>query len=103
MKRQNTISGTVVANVMTTVGITIKNIAAVIRRLRPTISASTPVNGAVSAIAPVPAVISSEISPALTWNSPASSGSSACGEYRLTKLAKPAVATAKERRSTAMR
>jgi hypothetical protein len=79
-KRQNTISGTVVANVMITVGTTIRNMAAVIRRLRPTISASTPVNGAVSAMAPVPAVISAEISPALTWNSLASCGSSACGE-----------------------
>jgi hypothetical protein len=79
-KRQNTISGTVVAKVMITVGTTIKNMAAVIRRFLPTMSASTPVNGAVSAIAAVPAVISEEISPALTWNSLASCGSSACGE-----------------------
>ena len=56
------------------------NMAAVISRLRPTTSASAPVNGAVSAIAPVPAVISPLISPAPTPNSCDSSGSSACGE-----------------------
>src|SRR5580698_10633980 len=88
---------------MITVGTAIRNIAAVIRRFRPTISASTPVNGAVSAIAPVPAVISAEISPAPTWNSLASSGSSACGEYRLTKAQNPAVATPSRRGSKAMR
>ena len=65
-KRQNTISGTLAAKVMITVGTAMANMAAVIRRFLPTTSASAPVNGAESAIAAVPAVISAEISPALT-------------------------------------
>ena len=56
--RQNVSSGTVDAVVMIRVGSTVANIAVVIRRFRPTTSASAPVNGAVSAIAAVPAVIS---------------------------------------------
>jgi hypothetical protein len=78
-KRQKAKDGTLPTMVMIKVGTTAPNMAAVIRRLRPTISASTPVNGAVSAMAPVPAVISQEISLALTPNSRESSGSSACG------------------------
>src|SRR5580704_10647442 len=85
---------------MITVGTTMANIATVIRRLRPTTSASAPVKGADNAIAAVPAVISALIAPAPTPNSCASSGSSACGEYRLTNDAKPAVATAMVREST---
>ena len=60
-KRQNTSCGTLVAKAMISVGTTIANAAAVIRRLRPRTSASAPVNGAVSAIAAVPAVISALI------------------------------------------
>ena len=63
---RTTSSGTLAAKVMITVGTTMANIAAVISRLRPTTSASAPVNGAVSAIATVPAVISALISPAPT-------------------------------------
>ena len=54
------------ANVMITVGTVMANIAAVISRLRPSTSASAPVNGADSAIAAVLAVISEEMSPAPT-------------------------------------
>src|SRR5579862_3301020 len=98
-----TISGTLCTTIINSVGTTVANIAAVMRRLRPTISASTPANGAVSAIAKVPAVINVEILLGPTSNSPASSGSKACGEYRLTKAEKPAVAMAKDRRSRDMR
>ena len=80
MKRQKVSSGTPAENVMIRVGTTIANIAAVIRRLRPTTSASTPVNGAVKAMAAVLAVISALISPGPTPYSWASSGKSACGE-----------------------
>ncbi len=66
MKRQNTSCGTVAANVMITVGTVMANIAAVISRLRPSTSASAPVNGADSAIAAVLAVISEEIAPGPT-------------------------------------
>ena len=62
-----------------TVGTVAANIAAVISRLRPSTSAAAPVNGAVSAMARVPAVIIALISPAPTPNARASSGSSACG------------------------
>ena len=65
---------------MSSVGTTMANIEAVISRLRPRTSASAPVNGAVSAIAAVAAVISALISPALTLNSCDSLGNSACGE-----------------------
>ena len=65
---------------MISVGTTTANIAALIRRFLPMTSASAPVNGAEIAMAAVPAVISELISPAPTWNSRASSGSSACGE-----------------------
>ena len=65
---------------MINVGTTMANAAAVIRRLRPRTSASAPVNGAVSAIAAVPAVINALISPAPTPNWRESSGKSACGE-----------------------
>ena len=51
---------------MITVGSTMANMAAVIRRFLPTTSASTPVNGAVNAIAAVLAVISALISPGPT-------------------------------------
>src|SRR5271156_5455443 len=102
-KRQNVSCGTLPANAMITVGIVMAKAAAVIRRFLPATSANAPVNGAVSAIAAVLAVISALISPAPTPKSWASSGSSACGEYRLTKLQKPAVATANERVSKEMR
>ena len=49
-------------------------------RLRPSTSAIAPVNGAVSAIASVLAVMMVLISAAPTPNSRDSSGSSACGE-----------------------
>jgi hypothetical protein len=51
---------------MITVGTVMANMAAVIRRFLPTTSASAPVNGAVSAIAKVPAVISAEMVPGPT-------------------------------------
>ena len=79
-KRQKMSCGTLEAKVMQSVGTSMANIAAVISRLRPSTSASAPVNGAVSAIATVAAVMSVLISPALTENSCASVGNSACGE-----------------------
>jgi len=79
-KRKTTSCGTLDAKVISSVGTTMANIAAVIRRLRPRTSASAPVNGAVSAIATVAAVISELISPALTLNSCDSLGNRACGE-----------------------
>ena len=78
--RRITSCGTLEAKVMISVGTTTANAAAVIRRLRPRTSASAPVNGAVSAIAKVLAVISALISPAPTPNSCDSSGNSAWGE-----------------------
>ena len=66
MKRQNMSCGTLAAKVMITVGTAMANMAAVISRLRPNTSASAPVNGAVSAIAAVLAVISELISPGPT-------------------------------------
>ena len=79
-KRNATSCGTLDAKVMSSVGTTMANIAAVIRRLRPRTSASAPVNGAVSAIATVAAVISELISPAVTLKSCERRGSRACGE-----------------------
>jgi len=62
-----------------TVGTAAANIAAVISRLRPSTSAMAPVNGAVMAIASVPAVIMVLISAGPTPNSCDNSGSRACG------------------------
>ena len=62
---------------MISVGTTMANAAAVIRRLRPSTSASAPVKGAVTAMAALEAVISALISPAPTPNSCDSSGKSA--------------------------
>ena len=59
---------------------TMAKLATVIRRLRPSTSASAPVKGAVSAMAAVGAVIMALMSPAPTPNSCESSGNSACGE-----------------------
>ena len=77
-----------------TIGSTTATIAAAMTRLRPSTSAIAPVNGAVSAMASVLAVMMVLIAAAPTPNSRASAGSSACGEYRLRKAQKPAVATA---------
>ena len=79
MKRQTTIVCTSPASATITVGTAAANIAVTISRLRPSTSAMAPVNGAVSAIASVPAVIIEEISAGPTPNSRESSGSSACG------------------------
>jgi len=79
-KRKTTSCGTLDAKLMSSVGTTMAKIEAVISRLRPRTSASAPVNGAVSAIAAVAAVINVLISPALTLNSCDSLGNSACGE-----------------------
>ena len=49
-------------------------------RLRPSTSAAAPLNGAVIATASVPAVMVALMTAALTENSAASDGSSACGE-----------------------
>ena len=65
-KRQKASCGTLAAKVMISIGTTTANMAAVIRRLRPATSASAPVNGAESAIAAVPAVINTLISPGPT-------------------------------------
>ena len=67
------------AIVAITIGTVTANIAAVMRRLRPSTSAAAPVNGAVSAMASVPAVIRELICAAPTPNSRASSGNSAWG------------------------
>jgi hypothetical protein len=61
-------------------GITTASIAAAITRLRPTTSATAPVNGAVKAMASVLAVMMALICAAPTPNSRDSAGSSACGE-----------------------
>jgi hypothetical protein len=76
-KRKITSCGTLDASVMISVGTTTAKAAAVISRLRPRTSASAPVNGAVSAMAAVDAVISALICPAPTPNSCDSSGKSA--------------------------
>ena len=62
-----------------TIGTVTANIAVVIRRLRPSTSAAAPVNGAVSAMASVPAVIMALICAAPIPNSRASSGNNAWG------------------------
>ena len=62
------------------IGSTTANIAAVMTRLRPSTSAIAPVNGAVSAMASVLAVMMVLMVAAPTPNSWASAGSSACGE-----------------------
>jgi hypothetical protein len=77
--------------------------AAVMTRFLPKTSAMTPVNGAVRAMASALAVMMVLISAAPTPNSCAKAGSSACGEYRLRKAQKPAVAMAIFRGSTNMR
>jgi hypothetical protein len=78
-KRQAISAGTLPANATITVGTTRTTMAAVMTRLRPSTSATAPVNGAVSAIAKVEAVMMVLICAAPTWNSAASDGSSACG------------------------
>jgi len=61
------------------------SMAVTMTRLRPSTSATVPVNGAISATASVPAVMMVEISAAPAPNSCDSSGRIACGEYRLMK------------------
>jgi len=78
-KRHAVSAGTLPANATITVGTTTATIAAVMTRLRPRTSATAPVNGAVSAIASVEAVMMVLICPAPTWNSAPNDGSSACG------------------------
>src|SRR5262249_44233666 len=90
------------ANEAPAVAITIASIAAAIRRLRPITSATAPVNGAVSAMASVLAVMTALMSAAPTPNSRARSGKSARGAKRVRKLQKPAAATAVLRRSKAI-
>ena len=62
-----------------TIGTVTANIAEVMRPLRPSTSATAPVNGAVSAMASVLAVIMALICAAPTPNSRASSGNNAWG------------------------
>jgi hypothetical protein len=80
MKRQTMIACTSAAVAIIRVGIASATIEAVITRLRPITSATAPLNGAVSATASVPAVMVALMTAALTENSAASDGSSACGE-----------------------
>ena len=61
------------------VGITSRNIAATITRLRPSTSATVPVKGAVTATAKVLTVMMADISAALALNSRDSSGRIDCG------------------------
>ena len=82
------------ANAAPAIGTATASMAAVMTRLRPSTSATAPVNGAVRAMASALAVMMVLISAAPTPNSRASAGSSACGEYRLRKAQKPAVAMA---------
>jgi hypothetical protein len=67
------------------VGTATISMAAMMTRLRPSTSATVPVNGAVSAMASVPAVMMVEISAAPAPYCCDSSGRIACGEYRLRK------------------
>ena len=80
MKRQTMIDCTSGAVAIIRVGKASASIEAVITRLRPITSATAPLNGAVSATASVPAVMVALMTAALTENSDASDGSSACGE-----------------------
>ena len=80
MKRQTMIDCTSAPIAIIRVGNASASIAAVITRLRPSTSATAPLNGAVSATASVPAVMVALMTAALTENSDASDGSSACGE-----------------------
>ncbi|MGA8988799.1 MAG: hypothetical protein WB500_00145 [Rhodoplanes sp.] len=82
-KRQTTRSSTLAAVATIAIGTVIASIAQVITRLRPSTSATAPVKGAVSAMAKELAVITALMRPALAPNSRASTGNSACGEYRL--------------------
>jgi hypothetical protein len=79
-KRQSTMPFTLVAVASITIGTAMTIIAVAITRLRPSTSATTPVNGAVNAMAMEVAVITELMRPAPTPNSCASAGSSACGE-----------------------
>jgi hypothetical protein len=81
-KRQTMSSSTLAAVATIAIGTVIASIAQVITRLRPSTSATAPVNGAVSAMANELAVITALMRPALAPNSRASTGNSACGEYR---------------------
>ena len=78
--RQKMSADRLVARPTITVGTTSTNIAATITRLRPSTSATAPVNGAVSATASVLTVMMVEISAALARNSCDSSGRIDCGE-----------------------
>ena len=96
-------AGTSGASAAPAIGTATASMAAVMTRLRPNTSATAPVNGAVRAMASALAVMMVLISAAPTPNSRASAGSSACGEYRLRKAQKPAVAMATLRGSRRMR
>ena len=96
-------AGTSGASAAPAIGTATASMAAVMTRFRPNTSATAPVNGAVRAMASALAVMMVLISAAPTPNSRASAGSSACGEYRLRKAQKPAVAMATLRGSKRMR
>src|SRR4249919_1898878 len=96
-------AGTSGASAAPAIGTATASIAAVITRFLPNTSATAPVNGAVRAMASALAVMMVLISAAPTPNSRARAGSSACGEDRLRKAQKPAVAMATLRGSRRMR
>jgi hypothetical protein len=73
--------------------------AAAMMRLRPSTSATAPMNGATSAIASVVAVTVRPTCAGPTANSCASNGNTACGAYRLRNVETPANAMAACRRS----
>ena len=78
--RQKMIADRLVERPTMTVGMTSTNIATTMTRLRPSTSATVPVNGAVSATASVLTVIMVEIPAALAPNSSDNSGKIDCGE-----------------------
>ena len=78
--RQKMSAERLVARPTISVGTTSTNIAATITRLRPSTSASAPVNGAVTATASVQTVMMVETCAALAPNSCDSSGRIDCGE-----------------------
>ena len=78
--RQPTSAGSVGASATITHGTASANMAVTMTRLRPSTSATVPVNGAVSATASVLAVMILAISAAPAPNSVDSSGRIACGE-----------------------
>ena len=86
-ERQNTSADSVGAKAAISVGSVSTSMAVTITRLRPSTSATVPVNGAVNATASVLAVRMVEISAGPAPNCSDSSGRIACGEYRLMKAA----------------